>query len=100
MAISPEQGRDGTPSVLRLSGRFDFSCHRAFESAYRSLPPRGELVVELGNVTYLDGAALGMLLFLRDYWSPAAHQIALASASGQPLDVLRTANFGKLFRMA
>ena len=100
MPISPEEGRDGKPSVLRLSGRFDFSCHQAFQSAYRSLAPRGELVVDLGKVTYLDSAALGMLLLLRDYWSPAAHQIALASASGQALDVLRIANFGKLFRMA
>jgi len=59
--------------------------------------PGTEVVVDFTSTTYIDSAALGMLLLLRDRVGDA-RQIRLANCKGQPDQVLRIANFHKLFR--
>ena len=85
--------------TIRLNGRFDFACHSEFRSACRALPPDGALVVDMAEVTYMDGAALGMLLQLRERQAAGAEPIRLTNARGQPREILDLANFGRLFRI-
>ncbi len=87
---------------IRLSGRFDFSSHREFKLAYEgpmSEASVGEVVVDLANVEYLDSSALGMLLILRDRGSASNKRIVLENCGGAVNEVLRIANFQKLFTM-
>jgi HptB-dependent secretion and biofilm anti anti-sigma factor len=83
--------------IITISGRFDFSCHREFRASFASVPTGVEVVVDFGSTTYIDSAALGMLLLLRDRVGDARH-IRLTNCKGQPDQVLRIANFHKLFR--
>lgn len=93
IATSTPQGAH----VITISGRFDFSCHPEFRAAYASVPTGTEVVVDFSGTTYIDSAALGMLLLLRDRVGDPRH-IRLANCKGQPDQVLRIANFHKLFR--
>jgi anti-anti-sigma factor len=96
MSVVANQNQHGA-TVIEISGRFDFSCHPEFRAAFTSLVPGSEVVVDFAGTTYIDSAALGMLLLLRDRVGDARH-IRLANCKGQPDQVLRIANFHKLFR--
>jgi anti-anti-sigma factor len=87
-------------AVVKLSGRFDFNTHREFRNAYEPLVGDAEtraVVVDFGEVDYLDSSALGMLLMLRDKLGGAGKEVALSGVRGNVKQVLDIANFGKLF---
>ncbi|GAB2884128.1 anti-anti sigma factor HsbA [Uliginosibacterium flavum] len=87
-------------AVLRLAGRFDFKAHREFRDAVDSLLGQAgarPLQVDLGEVSYLDSSALGMLLMLRDKAKAANKDVALVGVKGSVRQVLDIANFSKLF---
>jgi HptB-dependent secretion and biofilm anti anti-sigma factor len=86
--------------VLQLQGRFDFSAHREFREATKvSLAQAAvrEIQVDLGKVDYVDSAALGMLLLLRENANGIGKTITLSGATGTVKQVLDIANFQKLF---
>ena len=75
------EGVDDKVSI-RLTGRFDFSAHRAFRESYaESLRASGvkELEIDLGGVDYMDSSALGMLLMLREKAQAANKRVSLAN---------------------
>lgn len=85
---------------ISLSGRFDFNSHRTFKSAYEGQIRSAEvsaIEIDLGNVEYLDSAALGMLLLLRDQASSAHKTVILTNCRGVVQQILDIANFKKLF---
>lgn len=87
---------------LRLCGRFDFSSHRDFKQACDkplSEPSVDELVLDMAALEYLDSSALGMLLLLRDRGSAASKRIVIENCAGAVGEVMRIANFKKLFVM-
>ncbi len=87
-------------SVIRLQGRFDFSCHRDFRDATEtalSATDSREVSVDLSAVDYLDSSALGMLLMLRDKARGVDKTVSLTNSRGAVRQVLDIANFGKLF---
>jgi anti-anti-sigma factor len=90
----------GERATLKLGGRFDFHSHRDFNSAYEKILEIGsvrEIVIDLGEVDYLDSSALGMLLLLREKAEGKGKSVALAGLKGTVKQVLEIANFGKLF---
>ncbi|MBL8376956.1 MAG: STAS domain-containing protein [Burkholderiales bacterium] len=96
--VNQEQGR----ARVALKGRFDFTCHRGFKEAYEQALAAGgvsEVVVDLREVDYLDSSALGMLLLLRDKGKAQNKQVSLANCAGTVRDVLKVANFDKLFTL-
>lgn len=96
MSVTATQGIQGN-CVIAIAGRFDFSCHPEFRAAFATLTPGSDVVVDFTSTTYIDSAALGMLLLLRDRVGDARH-VRLVNCKGQPDQVLRIANFHKLFR--
>jgi HptB-dependent secretion and biofilm anti anti-sigma factor len=96
MSVVANQNQQGCV-VISISGRFDFSCHPEFRAAFASLAIGNDVIVDLSATTYIDSAALGMLLLLRDRVGDARH-VRLTNCKGQPDQVLRIANFHKLFR--
>lgn len=85
--------------IIRIIGRFDFSCHNEFKQAYSGTSGCTSFVVDMGQVTYMDSAALGMLLLLRDFATSKSATVSIASCRGQPSEVLKIANFDKLFKI-
>ena len=87
---------------LFLAGCFDFNTHRDFRKAYDPVLEDAtvrELHVNFTRVEYVDSAALGMLLILRDKVGEKGKTIVLSGLQGTIKQVLDVANFGKLFAM-
>jgi anti-anti-sigma factor len=89
--------KDEMTVIIKVSGRFDFSIHQDFVQAYKRFP-KGEksYVVDLTGTEYMDSSAMGMLLQLREYNRPG-ESVILANGNESVADVLKIANFGKLF---
>lgn len=90
----------GDRATLKLGGRFDFHSHRDFRAAYEKILETGavrEIIINFGEVDYLDSSALGMLLLLREKADGTGKSVVLAGLHGTVKQVLDIANFGKLF---
>ncbi|TAK91761.1 MAG: anti-sigma factor antagonist [Burkholderiaceae bacterium] len=88
---------------IRLKGRFDFTAHRVFKQAYEAVlgdKEANEVELDMSAVEYLDSSALGMLLILRDRAKETTKTVTLGSCSTPVKEVLRVANFDKLFATA
>ncbi|MFG1488574.1 STAS domain-containing protein [Oceanospirillum sp. HFRX-1_2] len=88
-------------SKLTFTGRFDFSAHKDFRSAYQKLldAKAKVIVLDLNGVEYLDSSALGMLLQLKDKADAIRTKIVIESRNDFVNDILATANFQKIFEM-
>lgn len=97
MSISSVMSEDTQSVTIRVAGRFDFSTHQDFVQAYKGYP-KGEIsfVVDLQGAEYMDSSAMGMLLQLREY-NKRGENVVLVNGNDAVRDVLRIANFGKLF---
>jgi len=87
--------------TIGVTGRFDVAVKRDFRAAYEQQPATGiRYVVDLSQTTYLDSAALGMLLLLREYAGEERASITLQGARPNVRWVLEMANFDRLFSLA
>jgi anti-anti-sigma factor len=98
MALETTLGNDNS-TTIRVKGRFDFSCHGAFRDAYMAAPNGSDYVVDLGGTSYIDSAALGMLLLLREHAQQQGVRVSLSNVTGQTKEVLQIANFHRLFKI-
>ena len=85
-------------TVIKVKGRFDFSCHAAFRDAY-VVAKTAEFVVDMDQASYMDSAALGMLLLLREHAEQSGGHVTIKNCRGQAYDVLKIANFHRLFKI-
>jgi len=97
MAVTSSES--GKMVTLHVGGRFDFAMHQDFLKAYK-VYPKGEksFTVDLGSTDYMDSSAMGMLLQLREY-SNGDSKLSLINGSDGINEILRIANFDKLFDM-
>jgi anti-anti-sigma factor len=86
-------------TVIKINGRFDFSCHAAFREAYSGAPSGTEFIVDMEAASYMDSAALGMLLLLREHVQQQGGRVSITNCRGQTYDVLQIANFHRLFKI-
>jgi len=100
MSITSSLSSDGKVVTINVGGRFDFALHQQFLLAYKE-HPRGEkeFVVDLEHADYMDSSALGMLLQLRDYGMKSG-EVRLVNGNQGIREILRIANFDKLFAVA
>ncbi len=97
MSVTASESSDQSIVTIKVSGRFDFSCHQEFSKSYRDFP-KGEkqFIVDLAATEYMDSSSMGMLLQLKEY-SAQDKRIALINGNDGVRDILRIANFDKLF---
>jgi anti-anti-sigma factor len=88
-----------TCRVIKIKGRFDFSCHSSFREAYAKAPAGCEFVIDMEEASYMDSAALGMLLLLREHVQQQGGRVSIQNCRGQTYDVLQIANFHRLFKI-
>lgn len=86
--------KSGDTCTLRISGRFDFRCVKEFQDALQQHSRKW--IVDFDGVNYIDSAALGMLLLLREHAGENG-RVGLRRLAGQPRDVLLMAKFERLF---
>ncbi|MDB4837060.1 STAS domain-containing protein [Marinomonas sp.] len=97
MSISITTNDVKSCATITIVGNFDFSLFNDFRNAYTSLEQDYMIyVVDLSSVEYLDSAALGMLLSMRNTVSDAA-KIQLKGANDFIKNILVISRFDKRF---
>lgn len=98
MSISAKLSDSENELVIQVVGRFDFSAHQDFRSAYEDLESSPHsYAVDMSQTTYLDSSALGMLLLLRDHAGGDEASIKLINCNDDVRKILVISNFGRLF---
>lgn len=90
-----EVSKLGNTSTIRIAGRFDFRSVRQFQLALEQ--PAFSWVVDMSGVDFVDSAALGLLLMLRERAGNDNARVVLRGLRAQPRDVLLMAKFDRLF---
>ena len=86
-------------TFIRLAGEFTFADLAEFRSAYQrplAAVDSRELVIDMANVRYLDSAALGALIVLRERAATVNKKVCLCNCGGLVKEVLDIANFHKI----
>ncbi|MCP3671407.1 MAG: STAS domain-containing protein [Gammaproteobacteria bacterium] len=101
MNVKVIESEDGSEVTIQVSGRFDFSCYQQFVDGYQDyLKGEKRFVVDLNETEYMDSSAMGMLLRLRDHSARDGGDVALINANESVLEILKIANFNRLFAIA
>jgi anti-anti-sigma factor len=90
----------GTVEVLRLHGHFDFLSYGDFVQAIKGALEHDatqEIQVNFEEVDYIDSAAFGMLLLLRDKARQSGKSVSLTGATGAVKQALHLMASEKLF---
>lgn len=98
MTILASGSPDGRELTIKVKGRFDFSAHQEFRSAYEQAPSNMDaFIVDLRDATYLDSSALGMLLLLRDHAGGDRSHVRIVNCNPDVKKILTISNFEQLF---
>lgn len=98
MAIQSYAEDDGPKHIIKIQGRFNFSMHLEFRDAYCNVTDSGKIfVLDFSDVSYLDSAALGMILLLREHAQKNAGSVEICRVNDDVKRVLVIANFDSLF---
>lgn len=92
---------DGT-AVMSLQGRFDFSKYTMFkeeQSEVLEKPDVERIVLDFGQLQYLDSAALGVMLVLLDRAREVGKTVSIRGASGVVREILDVAHFDRMFQI-
>ncbi len=93
--------RSDTETIISIIGQFVFDLHRPFRATY--LEEKGaqkkQFIVDMSCVEYLDSAAIGMLLTMRDETGAEDREIIIKNAHGQVLRTLEVTNMNKFFQI-
>ncbi len=85
---------------VHIDGKFDFFSHREFTQSYARIlddPAIQEIEVNLQRTDFIDSAALGMLMLLRERAQSMNKELTLSYPSPEVSKLLWVANFDKLF---
>ncbi|MDX1588119.1 MAG: STAS domain-containing protein [Oleiphilaceae bacterium] len=99
-SIQPHIDDDGT-ATLFMAGQFDFNAYTEFKPHQTQLlenPAVKTIVLNVSRLDYLDSAALGTLLLLREKAQDRNIDVAISGATGIVLEILEIAHFQRMFR--
>lgn len=97
MGFQANLSSDGSELTMAIDGRFDFNIHSDFRNAYRDLPATTRFVIDLGNASFMDSSAMGMLLLLREHAGEKAANIRLKNCNADIRKILSISNLDKMF---
>ena len=100
MAVESQLSHDGKTLTIKLRDRFDFSQHKGFRDAYNKHKVTAKTFnVDLSATDYMDSAALGMLLVLKEFAENNKARVVLQPPSPAIKKILTIVNFDKLFQI-
>ncbi len=88
---------DTKQCTLKMTGRFTFDRYKAFSTAHQNMSSTtcASCLVDMTELDYMDSAALGMLLRLKE--KTGISQITLRTKRNPVYEVLRVSKFDQLF---
>ena len=100
MGITKSVSPDHRVITIGVNGRFDINVFEEFNLAYKSVSPPGEkYVVDLAETKFLDSAALGMLLLMRERLGRSSAALVVANCSPEIKRTLETVGLHKLINI-
>lgn len=90
---------EGNVHTIKPDGQFNFSVQKEFRSAYEEADKSMSFIVDFLRTDYMDSAALGMLLLMREYAGGDSAKITLANCNNEIKSILEVSNFQKLFKL-
>lgn len=101
-SMVPAADRNVSIGVIPLSGRFNFSAFRPFRDRYEPMlenPALDEIHLDMREVSFIDSAALGMLLLLREKAQARGKRVHIRHCSDEVRKILVITNFDQLFEL-
>ncbi len=99
--VTTKLSKEAGEMTITVHGRFTYDVHKDFRDAYERVDPSQlRFVVDLAYTEYMDSAALGMLLLLRERAGGDQAQIKLINCSKELLQLIKLTNFHSLFEIA
>lgn len=99
MGIRVEHVTQSGELLLRIVGRLELEDHGEFRDAYLGHRTLGTtVVVDLGAVTMIDSATLGMFLAMREDLGGESANIVLANCPDPIVKILKATNLLTLFK--
>lgn len=88
--------------TITMDGQFTFSDNMAFRTITEDITKHTirQVIVELSALEYVDSAALGMFLLLRDFSQKRHITLILKSPQGQVKKVFDVSRFDQLFTIS
>ena len=100
MTIDSRISGDDNKLVIKVIGRFDFSSLQEFRSAYSNYGDKPiSIMVDFSQTEYMDSAALGMLLVLKEFAEERGSRVTLYKPSEGIKSILDIARFDSLFNI-
>jgi len=99
-SIDSHTDDDGN-ATLALSGQFDFNAYyefKPYQTKALETPGIQRIILDLASLDYLDSAALGTLLLLRERASERNIEVVLRGARGVVREIMDIAHFERMFR--
>jgi anti-anti-sigma factor len=91
----------GTACQIALTGKFTFADHSNFRNVIDSVkdPIVSAVTLDLSGLDFIDSAALGMLLIVRDEANKRGFKITLFKPQGHVLKMFKLSKFDTLFNI-
>jgi anti-anti-sigma factor len=85
--------------VVNLRGAFTFNDNHAFQTIVKAIEESAPslIIMDFSRVEFIDSAALGMLLFLREEYHKAQGKLVLRHPKGQVRKIFELSKFDSLF---
>ena len=98
MSVYLSTSDDEKTVTIKVTGRFQSVDHIDFSTAYESITRMDtSFVLDFSSTVYLDSAALGMLLAMREHFGGDKAVIRIIGCNEQIKRILNIAHFSRLF---
>lgn len=98
MDIETHLSDDNKTLTIKLVGRFDYTCHQSFLSAYESIEPAPEkYIIDTLGLSLIDSSALGNLLLLRKHAGEDDANIRITNTNDDIYKLICNCRFDDLF---
>ncbi len=86
--------------TIHVNDQFNFNIYGQFRDSYRELSTDDvkQIEINLNNTSYIDSAALGMLLLLDEHFNSAP--MSITHCSETVFNLLKVANFDRKFTVS
>ncbi len=86
---------------VNISGKFTFSDHENFRSIIEKSKEKKvkSIVINMSGTEFVDSAALGMLLLLREHAEKEGISLTILKPSGQVKKMFEVSKFDQLFNI-
>lgn len=100
MEINSQLSSDSQTLTLTLIGKFDYTCHQVFQTAYEASGQTFKhFIVDALEVPSIDSSALGMLLLLRTHAGGDDASVKIINTQADVYKLLQTCKFDELFEI-